>query len=314
MTSFAVLVKSHAPDLPYCERLLASYARHNVHDLPLFLVVPDADAARFAHLGAGQVHVLPESTFGGHLTSTDIAGFSAGYINQEVIKLCFWEAGLADNYLCLDSDAEFIRDFGPDDFMADSRTPYTFLSEDAALRAEPEYYRDHWTHREPRLRAIQNEIGIVDTRILTVHGQAVFSAVVLASFRDDFLAARSWDYLDALAIAPYEPTWYCMWLQHSRTIDVVMREPVFKTFHNAAQHIDYLLQGITAHDAARGYVGVIVNSNYSRGAGVINFGDSRAKALAAYVPESVLLRSALRSAGRRLTPRRRAVPDQGPGQ
>ena len=40
-----------------------------------------------------------------------MAGLSAGYINQEIVKLCFWETGLADNYLCLDSDAEFVRDF-----------------------------------------------------------------------------------------------------------------------------------------------------------------------------------------------------------
>ncbi len=294
MTTFAILVKTHAPDLPYVERLLASCRRHNRTALPVYMVAPDAELASFRHLESHVTALIADSAFAEHLTAVEVAGFSAGYINQEIIKLAFWESGLADNYLCLDSDAEFIRDFTATDFMADDTTPFTFLSEDAMLHAEPEYYDAHWVHREPRLRRIAAEIGLTTDRILTVHGQAVFSSEVLRSFRDDFLRPRSWDYVDALAIAPYEPTWYSLWLQHSQAIPVVMREPVFKSFHNAAQHIDFLLAGISRDDAARGYVGVIVNSNYSRGAGVVDFGSERATSLAAYVPERELLAAAAR--------------------
>ena len=53
-------------------------------------------------------------------------------------------------------------------------------------------------------------------------------------------------------IAPYEPTWYTMWLQHDRTIPIVMREPVIKTFHNEMQHLDYVLRGLGPDDVARG--------------------------------------------------------------
>jgi len=299
VTTFAILIKSHAPDLPYVERLLASCRRHNRTDIPVYLVVPDEDRAAFAHVENDVTELLADSQFGDQLTRTDVAGFSPGYINQEIIKLCFWETGLAENYLCLDSDAEFIRDFTAADFMADEGTPFTFLSEDARLRAEPEYYNEHWVHRDPRLRRIQAEIGLAESPLLTVHGQAVFSAAVLRSFRDDFLIPRSWDYVAALAIAPYEPTWYSLWLQQSRAIPIIMKEPVFRTFHNAAQHIDFLLADISREDAARAYVGVIVNSNYSRGAGVVDFGSDRVTNLAAYLPEHDLLAAAARSAAAR---------------
>ena len=295
VTTLAILIKTHAPDLPYVERLLASCRRHNRSEIPIYLVLPDADRSAFAHVEESVTALLAESQFGTHLTETDVAGFTAGYINQEIIKLCFWETGLAENYLCLDSDAEFIRDFTQADFLYNDVTPYTFLSEDRRLHAEPEYYREHWVHRDPRLQRIKAEIGLTNDRLLTVHGQAVFSSTVLRSFRDDFLEPRSWDYVDALAIAPYEPTWYSLWLQHSHAIPIVVKEPVFKTFHNAAQHIDFLLAGITRGDAARGYLGVIVNSNYSRGAGVVDFGSDRATILAAYLPESDLLAAATRS-------------------
>ena len=291
MSTFAILVKSHAPDAPYVQRLLTSFHRHNADSIDLYLVVPDTDVPLFAPLTGPLVSLVPESDFSDHLVTEPLSGYATGYINQEIVKLAFWETGLADNYLCLDSDAEFIRDFRISDFMADDDTPYTFLSEDAELRVEPEYYAEHWQAREPRLRRIQQEIGLDEDRLLTVHGHAVFSTAVLRAFHERFLTPRNWDYADALAIAPLEPTWYSMWLQRDRTIPVIPREPVIKTFHNATQHLDYVLRGLTSDDVARGYVAVVVNSNYSRGHGVLSFGDRPAQTLASYVTAGELLRS-----------------------
>lgn len=284
MTAFAILVKSHRPDLPYVERLLDSFRAHNREAIPLYLVVPDEDQNAFHRLAQDRVTLLPDSTFAAHLTTTEVAGFSAGYINQEIIKLCFWEAGFADNYLCLDSDAEFVRDFGFDDFMADDQTPYTFLSEDAALHSEPEYYAAHWVRREPLLKTIANEVGLEFESLSTVHGHAVFSSLVLASFVENFLSPRRWDYVDALSVAPLEPTWYNYWLKKDRTIPIVAREPIIKTFHDSTQYLDYTLRGLTRSDAAQGYAAIVLNSNFSSGDGVVSLDDSPQLVLARYAP------------------------------
>lgn len=282
VTAFGILVKSHAPDHDYVERLLASVDAHNADGIPVHLVVPDDDVDLFRHLAGPGVDLLGEQRFAQHLTDHDVAGFPAGYINQEIVKLCFWESGLADNYLCLDSDAEFVRDFHESDFMADATTPYTFLTADAELVAEPDYYAEHWSARTERLEAIRSAIGLSTDRILTVHGHAVFSATVLRAFAERFLAPRGWDYVDALAIAPLEPTWYSLWLQHDRTIPIIPREPVIKTFHNPAQYLDYVLRGIGTDDVARGYVGIVLNSNYSRGDGLLRLDDDPSAVLARY--------------------------------
>jgi hypothetical protein len=301
MTAFGLLVKSYAPDLPYVERLVASLRRHNVEQIPVHVVVPQADVAAFAPVvgDAGLLH--PEETFADHLTAEPVAGFGPGYINQEIVKLAFWETGLADNYFCVDSELEFVRDFGRADFMADDTTPFTFLSADAELQVEPDYHRTHWVARRERLRVIQREIGIEDEPLLTVHGHATFSATVLAAFRDRFLAPRGWDYVDALACAPYEPTWYSLWLQKDQTIPIVMREPIVKTFHDPAQYLDYVVRGVTVDDVARGYVAMVLNSNYSRGDGVIGLGDDPAVVAARYVPVHRLVAALL---GRALAPAR----------
>ncbi len=283
-STFALLVKSYGPDLPYVERLVASLRQHNVEHLPVHLVVPEADTDAFAPLIGDGIELLAEETFAEHLTTEPVAGFSPGYINQEIVKLAFWETGRADAYFCVDSELEFVRDFGRGDFMADDTTPFTFLTADAELQVEPAYHRTHWVTRLERLRVIQHEIGIDDEPLLTVHGHAVFSATVLEGFRDRFLTPRGWDYVDALALAPYEPTWYSLWLQKDQTIPIIAREPNVKTFHDPQQYLDYVVRGIGVDDVARGYVAMVLNSNYSRGDGLIGLDDGAEKVVARYVP------------------------------
>ena len=289
--ALGILVKSYLRDLEYTRRLMASITRFNVEHLPVYLVVPEIDLGDFREFEDPDVTVLAEELLASHLVSEPTAGFSAGYINQEIVKLSFWELGLCANYFCVDSDAEFIREFTASDFLYDSMTPYTFLTEDRDLMVEPDYYISTWINRMKSLEKIRQEIGYTGPWLFTVHGHAVFSSRVLQSFARDFLAPRGWDYRDALAISPYEPTWYNTWLLHTKVIPVHPREPLVKTFHNAQQHLEYQLRGITATDASRGFVAVVVNSNYSRGHGVMNAQDSLKDSLAAYVPMKQLLKS-----------------------
>jgi hypothetical protein len=291
VTTLAILIKSHRPDVEYAARLLESIRVYNAESIPVFLVVPPSDVDEFTALSQGVATVLSETELHEHLVQEPVAGFSAGYINQEIVKLSFWELGLADNYLCMDSDAEFIRPLSKADFMANSSTPFTFLTEDADLRSDPQYFADTWRTRGASLDRIKETIGYEGTWPLTVHGHAVFSATALRSFRDDFLAPREWDYVDALAISPYEPSWYNAWVLHARPIEVIRREPIIKTFHTPTQHLEYVLRGVTEEDVARGFVAVVVNSNYSRGEGVVPLTEAPHMALASYVSGPDLLRA-----------------------
>lgn len=264
MYPLGMLLKSYGPDFDHASRLVGSFRQHNVEGLPLFVLVPDADMPRFSALQGGDVTVLSEAALERHLVDEPVAGIRPGYINQEIVKLAFWELGLTANYFCVDSDALFVRDFGREDFMFDDVTPYTVLVEDNELKVEPKYYEQHWVGRERSLRRIQELVGLDDRRILTCHGHQVFSVIVLQSLKDDFMTPRGWSYRDLLAEAPYEFSWYNFWLQKCGIIPVVAREPLVKTFHHEGQHLEYALRGVTLADIARGFVAVVVNSNYAR--------------------------------------------------
>jgi hypothetical protein len=281
--TFAMLLKSYRDDVAYAQRLVASFNRHNVEALTLFIVVPQADRELFDPLASETVQVLDDELLDRHFTDVPLHGMRPGYINQEVVKLAFWELGLAENYFCVDSDAEFIRDFRRADFMVDEHTPYSVLVEDHELEVEPQYYEQYWRAREQDIRHIADLIGWDSPVIRTCHGHTVLSATVLRSFVSDFLTSRAWTYTDALAEAPYEFSWYNIWLQAATPIAIHAREPWVKVFHHEGHHLEYLMRGVTVADIARGYLAIVVNSNYSRDLGVVSAAATKPESLARYL-------------------------------
>lgn len=283
MERLALLLKSYSEDFSYAERLVVSFNQYNVDELVLFIVVPESDLKSFSVFESPHIQVLSENPLSAYLTQTPVREMRAGYINQEIVKLAFWELGLAENYFCVDSDAVFIRPFRFSDFMFDKETPYTVLVEDQELKVEPRYFKEYWVRREMEIRRIQTLVDLQDPIIRTCHGHQVFSAEVLRSFKVKFLDPQNWTYIDALAESPYEFSWYNMWLQKDRTIEIHAREPLVKVFHHEGHHLEYILRGITVEDIARGYLALVVNSNYSRDLGLIDASASKPELLSCYL-------------------------------
>lgn len=304
MQTFGILLKSFSQDIDYATRCIKSFNENNVSGIDLYLMVPDDDLGLFSPLAGERVHLLPDSLLQEYFTVEPVNGMRAGYINQEIVKLAFWELGYVSNYLCVDSDAVFIRPIQVSDYMADDTTPYSVLVEDKDLHIQPRYYQEHWKAREEALQRIQITLGSTDAVLRTCHGHQVMSSKVLMDFKENFLNERGWAYLDALAIAPYEFTWYNLWLQKSQVIPVVAREPFAKVFHNEDQHLDAILRGITVEDISRAYPLLVVNSNYSRDLGVFDAAESKPDLLGHYLSYGELgqlLRSKLRDSWSRLS-------------
>jgi hypothetical protein len=262
MHYFGILLKSYDGDFDLAERLIESFNKYNPESLPMFIVVPEEDVQKFSRFASNTITVLSESLLGEYLVDHEVAGIRPGYINQEIVKLSFWELGLTENYFCVDSDAVFIRPLTVDDFMYDEHTPYTVLVEDNELKVDPKYYAEHWQGREIALRRIQHEVGLKDRRLLTCHGHQVFSSVVLRSLKEEFLTSRNWAYADMLDVSPYEFTWYNMWLQQSRVIPIEIREPLVKTVHHEGHELELALRRIQTNDLSRGYCALVINSNF----------------------------------------------------
>ncbi len=267
MHKLAILLKTFIGDLKYVERLIPSYCKYNIDNIPLYLIAPEADIKTFKQFEGKNIEILSEDLFKDNLATDSVHGFKPGYINQQIIKLVFWEKDFCENYFCLDSDGEFIRGFYMSDFMYDDNTPYTILVEDNELKVEPEYYKAYWKEREEKIRQIQKEVGLVDKRMLTCHGMAIISSTVLRSFKEQFLVPNNLLYIDILEKSPYEFSWYNMWLQKTEIIPIKFREPLFKIFHHENQLKDYLRRETALEDIARGFIGMNINSNWQNSKG-----------------------------------------------
>ncbi|MGA2910179.1 MAG: DUF6492 family protein [Candidatus Microgenomates bacterium] len=276
METIVILLKTYVGDIEYVKRLIRTYKRYNADNIPLYIVVPESDMNHFKRFIGKEIKLLSDESVTKDLVhDNSIRGIRLGYINQEIIKLAFWEKRLCKNYFCMDADGVFIRKFYKSDFMYDKTTPYTILVEDNELKVDPEYYKFYWRERETLIRKIQKEVGLNDRRMLTYHGFVIVSSKVLESFHRKYLTPKRKSYKDILKISPYEFSWYNMWLQKDKTIPIEIREPLIKLFYKKSQHIEYLKKGITLKDIARGYIGYVINSNYSRGFGIVNYDEPK---------------------------------------
>ena len=262
MLEFCFLLKSYSNDLNYAIRLIKSIEEYNVDKIRLFIVVPQKDLGLFEPYKSNLITLIDEEVFHNELFYHSIP--NAGYLNQQIIKMAFWEIEISRNYFCIDSDCVFIKNFYLDDFMFDVNTPYSILVEDNELRVEPEYYYGYWQERIKSINIIKNELDLPGKAIITCHGMTTFSAEVLKSFKENYLRSKGQSYKDIISIAPYEFSWYNFWLQKCFFEKIRYREPLFKTFHNEGQLIQYKYQKIITSDIARGYLGYVINSNFSR--------------------------------------------------
>jgi hypothetical protein len=63
-----------------------------------------------------------------HLILEDIEK-SSGQLQQQVVKAEFWRLNFSKSYVCLDSDAKFIKPFYKTDFLYKDDLPYTVMDE-----------------------------------------------------------------------------------------------------------------------------------------------------------------------------------------
>lgn len=286
MEKFAFLCKTFRNDFKYVKRLLSSFQTFNIQNIKMFIVIPENEKDFFFSIIDKKLlcntELVFEERFSDYLTNHDVLCNSVpgewesypirpGYINQEIIKLAFHELNLTENYMPIDSDGEFLRSFNLDDFIAEDGYPYTILEEDNELKVDPVYWNEvGWTGREKIIRKIYKEIDYTNRVMITAHGFCIFSSKVLSDFKKHFMNSKGYSYINLMEISSYEFSWYNIWLQKTEIIPIHYREPLFKCFHTKDQLIWYKRQGIQLSDIKRGYVGIVINSNFQPGRGEDN--------------------------------------------
>ncbi len=263
MKDVAIFVKSHRPDLVLVHRLLDSISRHNRDQIGVFISVPADDVVAFQDLSRRftDVSVLADDHFGIPRVDRKIWGFAPGYITQQLVKLSVQRLSEARNYVVLDSDIYFIRDFVTEDFTAPDGTGLTVLAEDKDLAADPAW-APFAEIRAKKIDLIADRLGVPTLSPATCFNNTVFQDSVLHDFHD-WCRSESLSLLDLMTIAPVEFTWYNLFLVKHCPERLVRIEPFIRIFHTRSEYRRLVAAGFSHESLRRSYLGVCINSNWA---------------------------------------------------
>ena len=267
MLNFVLYCCTFRKDLLRTVTLAESIRKHNKNKIPFYISVPADDVELFKkYLKEFDAIIFDERDIFVANPKLDIQKLYSirGGLRQQVIKSEFWRLGISKNYLVLDSDCIFIRDFDESDFLVKDDVPYSIIHEgrdvlQATERFGPKKIRQHFlADREP-IKAALNRTGVTYD-----FGYAPFlwSGKVWKSLDTNYLTPNGMNFLDAVLLCGSEFTWYGESLINFHAIPIYPREQLFKHYHYEHQlWADQVLgykEKLLAHD----YLGVVYQSNW----------------------------------------------------
>lgn len=271
MADFVLLCKSYRGDAQRVKRLLESLGNHNPQQLPVVVVVPEADQSLFRELLHGHRFELAsdEDVVRSHPQAAQkdlLARYRAapGYRAQQVIKADAWRLLGCDACLCIDSDTVFLRDIARDDFIAPGGHPYTLMHQSRDLlqlavnRGHPQVLR-HFREESARLKA---QFGRVGPDYDFGPQPLLWSARVWSDLHERHLHPKGWTLWDAIDLVPTEIRWYGEALLAYRSIPLEPIEPLFRVYHHEWQYFVMRRLGETPATLAEQFLGIVYQSNW----------------------------------------------------
>jgi len=260
MKNLVLYCKSYRNDLHRVVNLSQSVAKFNRDGIPFYVSVPKSDVQLFVKNLDSSVVVLEDESI--------YSGTAPGWIQQQIVKSNFWKLELAENYLCLDSDAYFIKPFYIEDFMYDDSTPYTVIHQQRELFT--------WTSTKVSELGFNPKVSFTADRqkIMNIFGRTgryydfgpspvLWSSKVWKSLEENYTTPNGLSFENLIEHSHSEFSWYGEALLAFKPIEIYPTEPLFKVFHYPQQLLEYKQQGVTEDMIADNYLGIIMQSNFN---------------------------------------------------
>jgi len=268
MHDICLFCKSYHRDFLRLRRLLESIQKFNKDKLPVYVSTPAGERALLEKVAGKDFDYQwlsdEEIIASNSQVKADVTGTTSPYVAQGIIKAEFWRLGLAENYLCIDSDSRFLRDFYRTDFIHASGTPYTVIHENKELlqmaknRGKHRVVSDYFAE----LEAVKKYFPRNGPDYSFMPSPFLWSAKVWQSLEQEMLVKEGhtlWDVVDR-GVGEYH--WYGEALLAYGAIPIIPVEPYFRVYHYDWQY--YLLRrmGETEKLVAENFMGIIYQSNW----------------------------------------------------
>jgi hypothetical protein len=234
----------------------------NKDNIPFYISVPTEDIQLFkSTLGTvGYTLLTDEEVLGKKLEQS--------WVTQQTIKSSFWKLGLCHNYLMVDSDSYFIRNFYEKDFIVEgsNNVPYTIMHEQKDLF--------HWTVKNVGVLGFDPQQSFAECREPIQElfdrkgrlydfgpGPIIWSSKVWSTLEEEYLKPNELTFETLVNNIHSEFSWYGEWLLTRRPIELWPVEPLFKFFHYKQEYQDFKNAGYNLGHWARNYLGVVMQSS-----------------------------------------------------
>jgi hypothetical protein len=285
MKDIVLYCKSYHRDVQRAKRLSESVRRFNSGNLPFYLSCPSADLPLFRNIiGSEGVTFLTDEEIVAENSSINQQALIAlpGGLSQQIVKSEFWRLGICENYVCIDSDAYFIRDFNKGDFLAPGGDPYTVMNESLELRLFGALHQHAKIarNRDVECKAIMEIFGRTGRHYDFGPLPVVWSRRVWADLAEKFLEPRDMNFLDAIKLFSSEMRWYGEALLKFKSVELWPVETLFRCYHYEEQFRVAKKSGETDEALSQIYLGVCSQSNWDK---ELDYGQNKKGMLSRFV-------------------------------
>jgi len=274
--------KSYRRDFLRVKRLLATIEKYNTDHIPFYISTPQEqyeDLISVLGSTQGFLWVSDESIVASNPRAPlGIEKTRSGSLSQQAIKSEFWRLEIAENYVCLDSDCIFIKEFAKADFLAPDGNPYTVIYQNKeffqlALNRGLDKVELNLCKEGDRVKALFGREG---PNYYCPCPPFIWSAKVWRSLDETYLQPQGLTFWDISSDDHPETLLYLEALLNFKAIPLHPVEQLFRIYYYDWQY--YLLRrtGETEDKLKKNYLGVIYQSNWDW---AMDFGQPR-KAIA----------------------------------
>lgn len=263
MHPLIIFIKSYKPDFQNLKVLLQSIEQFNSEKIPVVISLNDEDFFDLEREYHDRYTIYKDS----QIVATKI---TEGWRYQQIIKSNVYRLKICENYVSVDSDSVFIKDFFYSDFMFDDETPYTVMHESKALQEIAErigmdsnelFFKKSLRDTRPFFgnKAKEWDYGpspYIWSCKVWEHFNSVFLKNLNKSF-DDFFGE-----IDLKSFSPSECTIYGEYLFKTKLIDIIPVEALFKVYHYEKQY--QMEKDVNIYQLKKIYLGIIYQSNWKK--------------------------------------------------
>ena len=268
MKDIVLYCKSYHRDFLRLKRLLLSIQQFNKDKIDFYISTPESERKLLDEVIGdigGYIWVSDESIICSnprvkHNIHLDMPGGQS----QANIKSEFWRLGFTKNYVCLDSDCIFIKNFSKADFLDETGTPYTVIFQN----------KDYFQLSIDRgfSKNIKNLVSEGD-RVKSIFKREgpnyychcppfIWSAAVWRSLDEKYLIPNQLTLWDLATRDHPETLIYLEALLKYKAIDLKPIEQLFRVYYYDWQYYFMRRAGENLEKIKENYIGVVYQSNW----------------------------------------------------